>query len=168
MNRARLFVAATLAGASLIGSDILAQTTKNPQEPAPTAPQFKSVLAGKKFDPPIKGQVEVEFTQPVTKRSKDLVVTTIKVRNAASGPIARLMVDETWFDKGGAVVAGGKGLLKAPLQPGEVQTITIETPYNAKMNSNSWNFSHANGTVKPKKVKALEEPKAPTPAPPKK
>ena len=39
------------------------------------------------------------------------------------------------------------------LQPGEIQTITIETPYNPKMNSNNWNFAHANGTVKPAKVK---------------
>ena len=43
-------------------------------------------------------------------------------------------------------------MINGLLQPGEIQTIIIDTPFNAKMNSNSWNFSHANGTVKPQKV----------------
>jgi hypothetical protein len=29
------------------------------------------------------------------------------------------------------------------------------------MNANSWNFSHANGTVKPRKVKSVDPPKEP-------
>jgi hypothetical protein len=81
------------------------------------------------------------------------------VRNASTAPIARLAVTETWYDKGGAIVAGGKGVINGLLQPGEVQTIVIETPYNKAMSSNNWNFTHANGNVKPAKVKSLDEPK---------
>ena len=160
MNSARFALAATLVGATLVGGHVLAQSQpQNPPEPTPQAPQFKSVLAGKKFDPPFKGQADVEILQPVTKKDakSNTVVTTIKVKNLASGPLARLTIDETWYDKGGAVVAGSKGVLKDMLRPGEIQTVTIETPYNAKMQSNNWNFSHANGTIKPKKVKSFDD-----------
>jgi hypothetical protein len=146
MNRARLILAATLVGASLAAAH--AQT--------PAAPPMTSVLAGKKFTAPIKGPAEVELLKPVTKKEKDMVVTKIQVRNASAAPIARLTVDESWYDKGGALVAGSKGVINGLLQPGEVQTITIETPYNAKMAANQWVFSHANGTVpKPKRVEKM-------------
>ena|SRR2546423_916872 len=153
MNRARFVAAATLASASLLGVSVFAQ---NP--PASQPPEMKSVLAGKKFTPPIKGQAEVEFTQPVTKRNKDMVVTTLTVKNISNAPIPRLTVDETWFDDKQNMVTGGKGFINGLLQPGEVKTVQIETPFNAKMKSNSWTFSHANGAVKPHKVKALDVP----------
>jgi hypothetical protein len=142
MNRARLTIAATLVGASFVAT-ALAQT--------PPAPPMTSVLAGKKFTPAFKGQAEIDFTKPITKRDKEMVVTTIQVRNNATGPLLRLTIDETWYDKAGGLVTGGKGVLNR-LEPGEVATVKIETPYNAKMSANNYNFSHANGTVKPHKV----------------
>jgi hypothetical protein len=157
MSRARFAVVATLVGASFAsapGNHLLAQK----------APEFKSVLAGKKVEPPFKGQADVEFLQPVTKKNGDNVVTTIRVKNMASGPLARLKVAETWFDKGGQIVGAGEATLDKPLAPGAVDTITIQTPWTAKMNGNSWNFSHANGTVKPKRVKSLDDPAAKTAA----
>jgi len=41
------------------------------------------------------------------------------------------------------------------LEPGEVATVKIETPFNAKMKANNYNFSHANGTIKPHAVPKL-------------
>jgi hypothetical protein len=155
MNRARFAVVATLVGASfagVTGTDLLAQKP----------PEFKSVLAGKKVQPPLKGQGEVEFLQPVTKKVGDNVVTSIKVKNISTAPLARLKVAETWFDTKNNIVAAGEGTLDKPLAPGAVDTITIETPWTSKMNGNSWNFSHANGLVKPKRVKALDDPAAKT------
>jgi hypothetical protein len=156
MNRARFGLAATVIGSVLVACAAQAQTP----------PPMKSVLAGKKFVPPAKGQVEVEFTQPATRRVKDMVVTTIVVKNIhVSSPIARLTIDETWYGKDGAVVSRGRGVINGLLQPGEVQAITIETPYNARMSANNFNFSHANGTVKPNKVAKLEVPKEPAATP---
>ena len=143
MNRARLTLAATLVGASLVA--VHAQT--------PAAP-MTSVLAGKKFSPAFKGQAELDYTKPVTKRDKDMVVTTIMVKNNASGPLLRLTIDETWYDAAGGLVTGGKGIVSR-LEPGEVATVKIETPYDAKMNANNYNFSHANGTVKPHRVEKM-------------
>ena len=157
MNRARFAVVAALVGASFAGVPEI-------QLRAQKAPEFKSVLAGKKVEPPIKGQADVEYIPPVTKRNGDTVVTTIKVKNASPGPIARLKIAETWFDKGGNIVGGGEATLDKPLAPGGVDTVTIQTPWSSKMNGNGFNFSHANGTVKLKKVKSLDEPAAKTAA----
>ncbi|MGE3704264.1 MAG: hypothetical protein AB7I13_03260 [Vicinamibacterales bacterium] len=148
MNRARVALGATFVATMLTAGAALAQQ----------APPMTQVLAGKKFTPPIKGEALVEFTPPVTKNEKGVVVTRITVRNAALAPIPRLTIAETWYDTAGNIVTGGKGSVNGLLQPGEVQTITISTPYNAKMKSNNYNFSHANGTVKPQKVAKIEAP----------
>jgi hypothetical protein len=147
MTRARCAFAVSLAGVTFISAHLPAQ--------APTAPPMTSVLAGKKLTPPIRGQAEVDYTKPVTKREKDMVVTKIQVKNTSNAPIPRLTITETWYDAGGATVGGGKGAINGLLQPGEVQTIIIETPYNAKMKANNYNFSHANGTIKPHAVAKL-------------
>jgi len=152
MNRAPVAFGATLIATTLATSAVLAAQ-------ATQAPPMPSVLAGKKFTPPIKGEAVIEFTQPVTKREKDMVVTRITVRNASIAPVPRLTITETWYDKGGAIVTGGKGGINGLLQPGEIQTVVIETPWNAKMNGNQFNFSHSNGTVKPAKVAKLDVPK---------
>jgi hypothetical protein len=144
MNRARLILAATLVGASLVAAH--AQT--------PAAPPMTSVLAGKKFTPPFKGQADVDFTKPVSKNDKGMVTTTIMVKNNAPGPLLRLTVDETWYDAAGGLVTGGKGIINR-LEAGEVGTIKIETPYNPKMKANNYNFTHANGTIKPHAVAKL-------------
>jgi hypothetical protein len=154
MNRARFVVAATLFTTTLGAVAVAAQT----------APPMQSVLAGKKLTPPLRGEALIEFTQPVSKAvpGKNMVQTVIKVKNASLSPVARLQITETWFDKAGGVVAGGRAGINGLLQPGEVQTITIDTPYNKQMNSNSWNFTHANGTVKTQKVPKLDAPAATT------
>ena len=153
MNRARFVFAAAIVGASLVDGSLLAQT--------PQAPQLTPVLAGKKFTPPVKGQAQVEYTKPVTRRDKDMVVTKITVKNTSDAPIPRLTVDETWYDKAGGLVTGGKGVINGLLQPSEIKTVEIMTPYNPKMAANNFNFAHANGTVKPTLVKSLNEAKEP-------
>ncbi len=153
MTRVHATVAATLFGASLIAGTLQAQT--------PQAPPMTSILAGKKFTPPIRGQADVEFMKPVTKREKNEVVTRIVVRNISNAPIPRLTVAETWYSKDSQMVGGSKGFVNGLLQPGEITTIEIRTPYDPKMNANNWNFSHANGTVKTHLVKSLDVPKEP-------
>jgi len=161
MNRARLTSAALVVGSAMFtGAVITAQVTQ--------APPMTQVLAGKKFTPPVRGEALVEIVQPVTKAQpgKNMVATTIKVRNASQAPIARLQVTETWYDKGGAVVASSRSSINGLLQPQEIQTLTIETAYSPKLSSNNWNFTHANGTVKVAKVKSLDPPKDAAATPP--
>jgi hypothetical protein len=154
MDRARVAVAATFVVTTLCAGSMLAQTV----EPPP----MRLVLAGRKFVPPLRGEALVEFTAPATRRVKDMVVTRVTVRNANQSPIARLTIDETWYDKTTAVLTGGKGVIGGLLQPGEVQVIVIETPFKPGMTSNNYTFTHANGTVKPQRVDKLEVPPATT------
>ena len=79
---------------------------------------------------------------------KDFIITTIQVKNMATGAIAGLKVDEFWYDKAGNPVTGDNYRHPRPLQPGEVITITLETPRNPAMNRNQYNFTHANGEIK--------------------
>jgi hypothetical protein len=154
MSRASLAVVAALVGASFTGapgSQLLAQK----------APEFHSVLAGKKVEAPFKGQADVEFVQPTTKREGKEIVTTIKVRNASSGSLVRFKITETWFDKGGNVVTASEATLDKPLAANAVETIIIRTPASDKLNGNGFNFSHANGTVKTKRVQKIDDPAKP-------
>jgi hypothetical protein len=153
MNRARVLVAAVLAGASLVGVSLLAQTAQ--------APEMKSVLAGKKFTPPIKGAADVDYVKSPTRREGSTLITKIQVKNTSTAPIPRLKVSETWYDKDGNMIPGGDAVVNGLLQPGEIATLEIRTPVNPKMAQSMMQFSHANGTVpKPHSVKALDAPGA--------
>src|SRR6266851_3706172 len=127
MNRAGVGFAATLVVATSLFDAAWAG------QGAP-APPMKSVLQGKKFMAPVRGQAEIEYMPPVTSREKESVVTKIAVKNVSTAPIARLAINDTWYDKSGEVLTAGRGVINGLLQPGEVQTITIETPFRPGMN----------------------------------
>jgi hypothetical protein len=120
------------------------------QQAQPAAPAQQPAPAAKaKFVPPIRGQAELGFTKPVTKRVKDEIVTTIKVKNlSTTGAIAGLKVEEYWYDKAGDPVTGDRFMYRKPLLPQEIIEVTLRTPVNPKMDRNQYNFSHANGTIK--------------------
>ena len=146
MNRARFGVAATLVAVTVAAGAVLAQS----------APQLTPVLAGRKFTAPLKGEASVDFTKANIKRDKELVVATFYVKNMSDKPIARLNVDDIWYDDKGEIVTGGKGLILGVLNPGEVKELRIETLYNSKMKNNNWKFTHANGTVKATPVDMMD------------
>src|SRR5262249_39986140 len=143
MNRARLFLAATVAGAAFVGVTTFAQDSK------PQAPPMQSILAGKKFIPPIRGQAEIEYTKDATRRDGTTLITKIHVKNTSNAPIARLKVTETWYDKKNNMLPGGEGVINGLLQPNEVQVVEVRTPTNPNFNVQMFMFAHANGTVKP-------------------
>ena len=148
MIRARYAFAATLV-ASLAAGTALAQTP---------APKFEPILAGKDFKAPLRGAADVEFARPPVKREKDMVIDEFTVKNISTAPIARLTIESIYYDKGGAVIAGGKSFVNGLLKPGEVQTVKVETPYNARMNASNYKFTHANGAVTPKRVDKIVDP----------
>ena len=147
MFRARTVLLATVVVAGF-AAGVMAQAVQ--------APDLKPILAGRQFAAPIRGEAAIEYVPPQALRGKDTIVTKIQVKNISKAPIARLTIEETWYDKSENQIIGGKGFLTELLQPGEVKTITIETPYNPKMARNAYQFSHANGTVpKPQRVAKL-------------
>jgi hypothetical protein len=155
MFRVRRVLALTLVAFGLAAGAALAQAVQ--------APDLKPILAGRQFAAPIRGDAAVEFVYPVPSRTRDLIVTRVQVKNISKAPIARLTIEETWYDNQGALVIGGTGVLPELLQPGEVKTIIIETPWNPRMARNAYQFRHANGNVpKPARVARLvDDTKAP-------
>jgi len=142
LNRALLalsLVVVLVAGASAVPAQVPA-----------AQPAAKSVWVN-----PVRGKAEIQYTKPIVKRDKDMIVTTIHVKNVAAGPIARLTIEEFWYDAQGNPVSGDKQFLKKPLMQGETATIVLNTPTNPKMNRNSFKFSHQNGDIKPTVVPKL-------------
>jgi hypothetical protein len=147
MNRQKLSLLA-LSGVVVLMTGVAAA-----QAPKPAAPAAGAQPAARpRLVAPVRGTAELGYTRPVVKNAtiggKSFVVTTIQVKNMASGAIAGLKVDEFWYDKAGNPVTGDNYRHRTPLQPGEIITITLETPRVPTMARNQYNFTHANGEIK--------------------
>jgi hypothetical protein len=130
----------------LTGAVLLVTGAAAAQAPKPAAPAAAAAPA--RLAPPVRGQAELGYTKPVSKRAGTNIVTTIKVKNLSLGSIAGLKVDEFWYDKGGDPVTGDTFRYRKPLQPQEVIEVTLTTPVNPKMDRNQYKFEHLNGTIK--------------------
>lgn len=104
---------------------------------------------------PVRGVAEIAILTPVTKAQGTNVVTTIKLKNLAKGPIAGLKIDEFWYDKAGNLLPGDSKVVRL-LGLGQVTTVVLTTKYNPKMNSNTYQFSHANGGVTTRVLPKIE------------
>src|SRR5687767_1831739 len=127
------------------------------QTPPPAAPAAQA--APRKLISPIRGEATVEFTAPNTTRKGANVVTVMVIKNTSSLPIAGFRLEESWADKSGNLAGGDIYRHPKPFMPGEVINVTLTSPASPRMASNSFNFIHANGTVKPKRVPKIEVPK---------
>ncbi len=124
-----------------------------------TAPAVAAQDTARKLVAPVRGEAAVEITAPDTKSVGSDIVTTIRVKNVSSGPIAGFRVDENWY-KGNEPVSGDSYRHPRPLPVGEVVQIQLKTPRARIVGArNQYQFSHANGTVKPITVKTLALPK---------
>jgi hypothetical protein len=112
--------------------------------------------APRKLVAPVRGDAAVEITTPDTKVVGNDVVTKIRVKNVAAGPIAGFKVDENWF-KGSEALSGDSYRHPRPVQVNEVIEITLTVPRARVVGArNQYQFSHVNGAIKPKTVKTLE------------
>ncbi len=114
---------------------------------------------GRKLISPVRGDATVEITKPDTKIVKGEVITTIRVKNVMTAPIAGFQIDENWF-KGSTNVGGDTYRHPRPLPVGEVIVVTLKTPQARIIGArNQYQFKHANGAIKPKTVAKLDSPK---------
>lgn len=129
----------------LIGPLAAAQTPS-----ATGAPPAKA-----KYVPPVKGVAEIGILAPNTQvdRSKNEVVTKIKVKNLSLGAIHLLRVDEYWYDDKGNLLPGDTQRWKKPFMPGEEIEFVLRVPKNPAFHRNSYKFTHANGQCKTKTLK---------------
>ena len=159
-NYPMLACASALFVCTAVGCGGAPETTEEaaPAAATPAAAAAPSVFGGTdengerpRLVAPVRGEAELGYTQPVVKQGtidgREFVISTIQVKNMATGAIAGLQVDEFWYDSAGNPVTGDNYRHPRPLQPGEVVTITLETPRNPAMDRNQYNFTHANGDI---------------------
>lgn len=118
------------------------------------------VVAQAKFSPVINGTADIKVlpikAEPDYKAK--VVRTVIKVKNVSTtGSIALLKVTQYWWDKANSVqpVTATDGRVRKNLQPGEEATITLELPIDSKMYRDTYVFSHKNGKINLKQVRAF-------------
>jgi hypothetical protein len=116
--------------------------------------------APRKLVAPIRGDALVQITQPNTVIKGNDVVTTIRVKNVASGPIAGFRIQENWFTKNKEALAGDQYRHPRPFIVDEIIEIVLTAPRSRVVGaSNQYQFAHANGNIKTEVVKTLVVPK---------
>jgi hypothetical protein len=147
------------AGAVLLAAGPAAAQSKPgaaPVTPRPAETRPNDEGAKPKLVSPVRGEAQVQYLNPVVKQEGNMIITTIKVKNVSSAPIAGFRVDEFWYDKAGQPVSGAQTFRhRKPLMPGEVIDVVLRVPRVTGMDRNSYKFEHQNGTVKPTKVPKL-------------
>ena len=150
-----------LAGAVLLVAGAAAEQAKPAAvapRPAPQRPNDEAAApkAPVRLVAPVRGQAEIGYLAPKSKREGNMIITTIMVKNMAEGAIAGLKVDEFWYDKGGEPVAGAQTFrVRKPLQPGEIVEVVLKVQSHPKMDRNTYKFEHANGTIKATRLQKL-------------
>ena len=127
-------------------------TTIAEEQATPAAQGGQAPAAKPRLVAPVRGIAQIGYTRPVPKAAKiggkDFIVTTIQVKNMADGTIAGFRVDEFWYDKAGDTITGDDYRHPRPLGPGEIITVTLETPRQPGMDRNQYSFKHANGEIR--------------------
>ena len=117
-------------------------------EAAAEGEEAEAEPARPRFIAPIRGPAEVGYLRPTTRRVSGEVVTTFRLKNLSSAPIAGFKLDEFWWDADGNALPGDSQRLREPFMPGEEVTIELRVPANPAMDRNNYQFSHANGEVR--------------------
>ena len=149
MNRHMFAMPALASVVVLIAGAAAAQAPKPATPATPAAQGAQAPAARPRLVAPVRGEAPLGYTKPIVDgKGKDFVVTTMRIKNLATGSIAGLRVEEYWYNKAGDPVTGANYRHPKPLQPGEVITVTLRTPRNPAMDRNQYKFEHANGTIK--------------------
>ena len=103
---------------------------------------------------PSKGDGTVHVMQGTSKFVGKDIVTTYKIKNTSTAPIALLKVDEDLVRQGQDGVVDTQRY-RQPFRPGEIIEITTKSPAARHPPSSQDHVLHANGKVKPSRVKAI-------------
>jgi hypothetical protein len=129
-------------------------STQAPATSAAPATSQQAPAAPAKFIKPLKGTADIQFIQMPSKKVGSEIVTVLKIKNLSTAPVSLLKVDEYWYSKGPApqVITGDQEAYRKPFMPGEVIELTMKSPYKADVGASQYQFSHAGGQVKLKRV----------------
>jgi len=146
--------AAALFCSFALVSPVFAQAKTPPAAPATQAKPAPAAPA--KWIAPVKGLVHIEIIQGPSKKVGNDVVTVTKVKNVSEGAIALLRMDELWYNSARQQVTGDTQTIRRPIMPGEIVEITTKSPFKPDLKQSQLMFTHANGKVDVKAVKAFK------------
>jgi len=121
------------------------------------APQ-QAPAAPAKFVKLLKGTADIQFIPSPSKKVGNEIVTVLKIKNLSNTAVSLLKVDEYWYNKGNPpqVITGDSQAYRKPFMPGEVIELTMKSPWKPDIGASQYQFSHAGGQVKLKKVTKFE------------
>ena len=135
--------------------------SKSAQAPAPKATAQTTAQAPAspaKFVKMLKGTADIQFMQISSAKVGADIVTVLRIKNQSPLAVSLLKVDEYWYDKSTPpkVVTGDSQPWRKPFMPGEVIEIKMKSPYKPNLFMSQYQFSHAGGEVKVKRVKKFD------------
>jgi hypothetical protein len=135
-----------------------ATTQQAPAAKATPATTQQAPAAPAKFIKPLKGTADIQFIQMPSKKVGSDIVTVLKIKNLSTAPVALLKVDEYWYNKANppVVITGDSEAWRKPFMPGEVIELTMKSPWKAEVGASQYQFSHAGGQVKLKRVSKFD------------
>ena len=158
-----VIVLLALGAASIFAQSKPAQPAKATTQQAPatqatTPTSQQAPAAPAKFIKPLKGTADIFMQVGQSKKVGGDIVTVLKIKNLSNAPVSLLKVDEYWYDKGNPpkVISGDTEAYRKPFMPGEIIELTMKSPWKADVNASQYQFSHAGGEVKLKRVKKFD------------
>ena len=142
-------VALVLLSVTISTTSALAQV----QAAAPTTP---AAPARAKFVTPLKGEGTIDVLKGTSKRVGEDIVTTFKIKNTSTAPLAMMKIYEYCYYKEGKLVSSDTQRHRQPLQPGEIVEMETRAPSAPGASNANWTFSHANGKIKANSVKVMK------------
>ena len=106
----------------------------------------------------IRGAGQIGYLQPRTSRDGSEMVTTVRVQNNSSGPLAAFKIDEFWYDRAGDTVTGGSYRMTKPFMVGEIIEVELRIPRNSRMSRSNYEFTHKNGEIEATLFEEMDEP----------
>lgn len=124
-----------------------------------TAPVSPDLMKAR-MKPPLKGTASIEFIANKPKVANGEVQSVIRVKNVDTAPIVGLKIDE-YFYSNQKEVSACTARVRSPIAAGEIVDVPISCP-NPKevVNGSNMMFTHANGKISPKQVKAFADASA--------
>jgi hypothetical protein len=131
-----------------------AKPAQAPAAKATTPAAQQAPAAPAKFVKTLKGTADIQFIAGQPKKVGSDIVTVLKIKNMSTMAVSLLKVDEYWYNRANPpqVVTGDSEPYRKPFMPGEVIELTMRSPWKADLGASQYQFSHAGGQVKLKKV----------------
>ena len=109
----------------------------------------------------MRGPGQIGYLTPVTRRDRNEIVTTFRIKNVSTGALAGFKVNEFWYDGAGDTVTGDSFRMRRPFLVDEIIEVELRVPQNSRMENSNYEFTHQNGVVEASLFDEMEAPPAP-------